>query len=43
MIFYITLRLNEVYSALNVLLCNPLSIPLRATFLVLFIGAKTNI
>ena len=42
MIFYITLRLNEVDLALNVLLCNPLSISLRATFLVLFIGAETQ-
>ncbi len=35
MIFYITLRLDEVDLALNVLLYNPLSISLRATFLVL--------
>ena len=37
MIFYFSLRLNEVGLVLNVLLCNPLSISLRATFLVLFL------
>ena len=36
MTFYFTLRLNEVGLTLNVLLCHPLSISLRATFLVLY-------
>ena len=40
MTFYFTLRLNEVSLALNVLLCHPLSISLRATFLVFLIFLK---
>ena len=40
MIFNFTLRLDEVDLALNVLLCNPLSISLRAMFLVLFIATE---
>ena len=40
MIFNFSLRLDEVDLALNVLLCNPLSISLRAMFLVLFIATE---
>ena len=40
MIFNFSSRLDEVDLALNVLLCNPLSISLRAMFLVLFIATE---
>lgn len=43
MIFNFTLRLNEVGSVLNVLLCHPLSISLRATFLVLYHWSRNPI